>query len=94
MAYPYLMAGFKDANGVEIGQTSVATTQSTDVMNGWVRASTDIELHPETKFITISMSNDSPGYFSHLMVRHTGWDAYTDFVSDDSFVINNIPVGK
>ena len=63
-------------------------------MNGWVRASTDLELKPEVRQMKVFTSNDSRAVFDELMVRHTGWNAYTEVVSADSFVINNIPVGK
>ncbi len=94
MAYPYLLLEFFDDKGNKLFESSVAPTQSVDVMNGWVRASTDLELKPEVRQMKVFTSNDSRAVFDELMVRHTGWNAYTEVVSADSFVINNIPVGK
>lgn len=94
MAYPYVLIRFLDGAGNRIWESSAAPTQSTDVLNGWVRASVDLEIRPDVKRIVISTSNDSRAWFDELTVRHTGWNAYRAVVSDSSFVLNNYPVGK
>ncbi len=94
VAYPNLTMYLLDASGNTLGEYSINPTESTEVLGRWVRASIDLEVQPATTRIRVLSKHATPGTFDELMIRHTGWNAYRDIVSADSFVINNIPVGK
>jgi len=94
MAYPYIDLGYYDQNGKLLRESSVAPTQSTDVMDGWVRASENLELLPDVYLIKVRCSDDSPVNFDELVIRHTAFNAYYDVVSDKNFVVNNFRIGK
>lgn len=94
MAYPYINLGYYDANGTLLRESSVAPTQSTDVMSGWVRASENLELLPDVRLIKVRCSDDSPVNFDELVIRHTAFHAYYDVVSDKNFMVNNFRIGK
>lgn len=94
MAYPYINLSYYNSEGSLLRESSVAPTQTTDVMKGWVRASENVELTPDVRLIKISCSNDSPVIFDDLVIRHTAYNAYYDVTSDNNFMVNNFRIGK
>lgn len=94
VTFPNLLVLLLDAQGVEISRTAIVPKESVDILQGWVRASTDFEVVPAVRKIKVISDDKSPGSFDELMIRHSGWNTYHDIISADSFIINNIPVGK
>ena len=94
MAYPYIDIHFLDEQGNILQAASVAPTLTTDVMNGWVRASENYEIRPNVKKIRISCSADSPVNFDELVVRHTAYSAYYEVKSPENFIVNNFVIGN
>lgn len=94
ITFPYMLVILQNEQGAEIGRTAIEPKGSVDILQDWVRASTDFEVGPAVRKIVVMGGDKSAGSFDELMVRHSGWNTYHDIVSADSFIINNIPVGK
>ena len=94
MAYPYIDVYFLNEKSEILRAVSVAPTLSSDVSDGWVRASENYEILPAVKRIRIVCSSDSPVNFDELVVRHTAYSAYYDIISSEKFSVNNYIIGK
>ena len=94
VAYPYVSVLFYDGNGNLLREHSVTPTLSTDVMNGWIRASENFEVTPDVKQLKLFTSDNGQAWFDELLVRHTAFNAYYDVASDKNFMVNNFSIAK
>lgn len=94
VAYPYIDVDFIGSDGQIIKIGSIAPTLSTDVVNGWVRATENFEITPDIRALRLSCSADSPVNFDELLVRHTAYNVYYAVVSPKKFIVNNFLIGN
>lgn len=91
--YPAIHLEFKDGNGNLLAVHGVNPKESTDIANGWIRASAHFEVVPECRVVRIFMEENPDILIDALLVRHTAADVYYRD-PEGILMMNNFTIGK